>query len=80
MNIQIQKITHERDINKEHILVLKEDNESFQVKNRKWISKLDQEIENNSVIVSNLTKKLKLITDEKCRLEFQLKQTVFNSV
>jgi hypothetical protein len=54
-------ITHERDINKEQILNLKEDNESLYIKNRKWISKLDGEVERNGKTISDLTHKLKVV-------------------
>lgn len=79
MKIEIQKVGHERDINKEQILSLQEDNESLQAKNRKWISKLDDEIERNAKVVGDLTQKIKVLQDDKYKLELQLKQSVSRS-
>ena len=62
------------DINKEQIQSLQEDNEALQAKNKKWISKLDDEIERNAKVVGELTQKIKVLQDDKYKLEFQLKQ------
>ncbi len=50
---------------------LKEENDELQEKNKRWISKLDQEIEKNSQNVAMLTKQIKEFQEKNYKLEFE---------
>ena len=43
-------------------------------KNKKWIARLDQEIEKNSEIVQTLTKQIKELQEKNYKLEYDMKQ------
>lgn len=53
---------------------LKVENEQLQEKNKKWISKLDQEIEKSSQNVGMLTKQIKELQEKNYRLEIDQMQ------
>lgn len=51
---------------------LQEENDALLLKNKKWIGKLDDEIDKNAKLVSELTQKIKALSEEKYKLEFAL--------
>ena len=53
---------------------LKEENEQLMERNKKWVARLDQEIEKNSEIVQNFTKQIKEFQEKNYKLEFEIKQ------
>ena len=56
---------------------LVEDNEQLQNKSKKWIARLDEEIEKNSKSMSDLVQKLKVVTEEKSKLQIKLSNSQF---
>ncbi len=56
---------------------LVEDNDQLQNKSKKWIARLDEEIEKNSKSMSDLVQKLKVVTEEKSKLQIKLSNSQF---
>ncbi len=56
---------------------LVEDNEQLQNKSKKWIARLDEEIEKNSKSMSDLVQKLKVVTEEKSKLQIKMSNSQF---
>lgn len=56
---------------------LVEDNDQLQNKSKKWIARLDEEIEKNSKSMSDLVQKLKVVTEEKSKLQIKMSNSQF---
>ena len=56
---------------------LVDDNDQLQNKSKKWIARLDEEIEKNSKSMSDLVQKLKVVTEEKSKLQIKLSNSQF---
>ena len=73
LKLEVDREKHERFILREQLAALQEDNDALQQKNKKWVTKLDEEIEKNAKAYEELSKKHKTEFDLRLKVEFRLK-------
>ena len=68
----LAKVTHERNLLRTQLSVLTDENDTLQATSKKWLKRLDEEIETNQQNVISLSQQIKQLKETNRKLEFRL--------